>query len=292
MLIHDFRPNMIDMNFREWLILENQTIAQWLKANMQNLSARRQEAENSKLQFDPAYKNATPQQKKQMVDFIIYQHSQSGDQRDLRGFIYDMPESKFRFILNKLSGRQAGDMKSTGYDYQSNYDQWYKKDLSGRLNDQPKDVLVELDNIGMPGWKWVALNKSFCDIEKEAMGHCGNSYGSKTDNILSLRDPQGRPHLTFILGKGGIMGEMKGYSNRKPDSKYYPAIVALLKLPQIKSVKKGAGHPDEAHNNFTLDDLDPKTLADLKKLKPDIEYVASDWRDDPIYDDEGEEIDW
>jgi hypothetical protein len=59
---------------------------------------------------------------------------------------------------------------------------------------------------------------------------------------------------------------MKGKNNDKPQSKYHPYIIELLKLPIIKNVKGGGYKPE---NNFKLSDLDNSQLNELLKLKPE-----------------------
>ena len=137
-------------------------------------------------------------------------------------------------------------------------------DLSNSI--EPKNV--SLLKGGWEGWKWVDLRKGYCDKESKSMGHCGNSGALLGDTILSLRDQNNIPHLTFILN-GGNLGQMKGRNNNKPSEKYHPAIVELLKLPIIKQVVGGGYKPE---NNFSLNDLDEEIKDQLIELKPDLEF--------------------
>ena len=118
---------------------------------------------------------------------------------------------------------------------------------------------------------WVNLNRAYCDAEGGAMGHCGNTASYRPDDrILSFRtikDDQHKPHLTFILDGDGMLGEMKGRANRKPDPKYHPYIVDLLKQDFVKGIKGGGYAPEQ---NFQLSDLDENTRKNLTKLKPEL----------------------
>lgn len=114
------------------------------------------------------------------------------------------------------------------------------------------------------GYSWVDLERGYCEIEKDTMGHCGNVGAKPGDTILSLRDKKNTPHLTFILNNG-VLGEMKGRGNDKPAPKYHPYIIELLKLPIIKGVKGGGYLPE---NNFKLNDLNDNQLEELLKTKP------------------------
>lgn len=123
------------------------------------------------------------------------------------------------------------------------------------------------------GFMWVDLKREGCEIEGNAMGHCGNSHARGTGaTVLSLRKivKEGgktmvRPSLTFILHKDGYLGEMKGRANNKPDPKYHSHIVALLRLPMIKGISGGGYLPQ---NNFELKDLDDETRMKLVAEKP------------------------
>jgi len=120
--------------------------------------------------------------------------------------------------------------------------------------DRNDKVIIDMDN----GQGWVLLDRSYCDAEGSAMGHCGNDQGdaTDTDTILSFRtilsDTEQKPHLTFIISKDGILGEMKGRANQKPNQKYHPAIVKLLLHPMVKGIDGGGYDPA---NNFAMADM-------------------------------------
>jgi len=124
--------------------------------------------------------------------------------------------------------------------------------------------------------EWINLNKSSCDIEAKAMGHCGNTAGyQESDTVLTYRtiekDPKAKqkvwvPHLTFILNTAsGMLGEMKGFNNQHPDQKYHNVIIELLKLPLIKGIVGGGYKPE---NNFKLSDLPEETFKQMMESKP------------------------
>ena len=130
---------------------------------------------------------------------------------------------------------------------------------------------VEIAN--MPaGYYWVSLDRASCDQEGEAMGHCGNSGYTEGDNVWSMRDPKGVPHLTFIVNDQ-ILGESKGFSNNKPEAKYHPHIIALLLGKEngvdIIQYVKGGGYKPEA--NFHIDDLSKDQKQQLLTLKPQLD---------------------
>lgn len=60
---------------------------------------------------------------------------------------------------------------------------------------------------------------------------------------------------------------MKGRGNSKPSERYHPAIIELLKHPEIKSVRGGGYAPER---NFSLKDLNDQQLEQITAMKPDI----------------------
>lgn len=171
-----------------------------------------------------------------------------------------------------------------------------------------EDVIIDFGD----GYMWVNTHRAACSDEAGAMGHCGNEPRSNTrDSILSLRtivDQDGkkywRPSLTFILEEDGYLSEMKGRNNDKPNGKYHPYIVALLKTPIIKGIRGGGYLPE---NNFDLIDLGRQIAKALYEEKPTLatpttmfefegitertgdviaEYLANDSKYGPEYDKE------
>jgi hypothetical protein len=143
-------------------------------------------------------------------------------------------------------------------------------------------LLLKLDRLGPQwvGWKWLNLKRGFCRQEGDAAGHCGNIGAKDDDNIFSLRDPENRVHLTFIINNG-ILGEMKGRGNAKPSPKYHSPIIELLKSKNVGSIHGGGWDPT---NNFALTDLPEETQKQLIKKKPFLnspfKYAIQNIKDD------------
>ena len=123
-------------------------------------------------------------------------------------------------------------------------------------------------------YAWVDLERPSCRIEADAMGHCGNGGSRGSETILSLRKRvhfRGElwwyPVCTFILHPGGILGEMKGRNNDKPQEKYHPYILALLKSNFIHEIQGGGYLPE---HNFALNDLDRDEREALLAQKPEL----------------------
>lgn len=136
------------------------------------------------------------------------------------------------------------------------------------------------------GFAWVDLDTPADDDEGAAMGHCGNRASYRSDEtILSLRKTvnyQGKqwwyPVCTFILDGNGELGEMKGRGNQKPQDRYHPYIIALLKSKKINGIKGGGYLPE---NNFSLNDLSDSEKNDVIAHNPDL--AGPDY----LYDKEG-----
>jgi len=129
---------------------------------------------------------------------------------------------------------------------------------------------------------WVRLDRASCSDEADAMGHCGNSPRSHTDdNILSFRtlhvaggQKYWEPHLTFILKSDGYITEMKGRGNEKPAERYHPYIIDLLKKDIIHGIQGGGYMPE---NNFSLNDLDYNDKKKLLDAKPTLMSPLEAW---------------
>ena len=76
------------------------------------------------------------------------------------------------------------------------------------------------------------------EIEGTRMGHCVGAYDDDLRNgtvILSLRDPQNRPHCTMEL-IGQKVFQVKGKQNRLPVAKYRPYIRQFVALRHLEIV--------------------------------------------------------
>lgn len=151
-------------------------------------------------------------------------------------------------------------------------DEWKAEQDDAFQEDDPGvEPIIEFKN----GFAWYNLNKAYCRKEAGAMGHCGNAPRQhSSDTILSLRKAQQRgdvtlttPFLTFILDDNGYLGEMKGRANEKPQARYHPYIIELLKNPIVQGIKGGGYMPE---NNFSMDDLDHDVAEQLIEMKPEL----------------------
>lgn len=271
--------------FMEWLFHENATVAQLLKAkndpNVPDIkNAVRHYLERlqqfKKLGREGDYlvnflaksaldemksslpRGNAPMADKVRMDSLVEQHANQIMNR-FGDFIFGTwPQTKSK--LNNAS--------YTTLQLKADSDMWHE-DIAARKAEMPSedyDTFIELKG-PWQGWKWVSLGRGSCPQEARAMGHCGNSGAVEGDNILSLRDPEGKAHLTFIVNNG-MLGEMKGRGNDKPSKRYHPAIMELLKHPSIRAIKGGGYAPER---NFSLKDLSDSDRKIIEELKPEMD---------------------
>lgn len=137
--------------------------------------------------------------------------------------------------------------------------------------------IIEFDD----GWAWFLIDQEYCELEGDAMRHCGNKAEPKEgDQVLSLREPKQegkntyyKPHATFILNNG-FLGEMKGYANEKPKKSLHPYIKELLLSDYVEMIL-GGGY--EAQKNFDLTDMSDEDQKEILAKKPELGVGMSDY---------------
>ncbi len=96
-----------------------------------------------------------------------------------------------------------------------------KKDIEVNNVDR---VIITDEQMGLPGWFWVYLERGRCPEEAKAMGHCGTESGS---HLISLRnvteyDKNGKPlkwrpwATASYKPNEKLIGQLKGPHNSKP----------------------------------------------------------------------------
>ena len=187
--------------------------------------------------------------------------------------------------FTSMGDRLASKVNNPGYTIQAAEQEsreWHE-DLATRARGLPNQEAVTIINLGetlgkkWEGWKWVDLEAPYCSEEANAMGHCGNEGYNKGDNIVSLRDPEGYAHLTFILNDG-FLGESKGRGNQKPSAKYHDPIVELLKSDYVHVIKGGGYMPAHNFNMNDLHDDHKKKLEHKKHLDDPIGYILDKYK--------------
>ncbi len=271
----DLNTFMFRSSFSEWFLLnENMTASQFLKqpANLEYAKS----IKNLVIGFvQSRIHNFNQGTLSRLVNWLIKELIiQKIDPSRTEPVLDNMWDNIGDFIAANLNVNQlSSKLNSVDYRYQhaiNDSEQWHEmlaKKQGGK--GAPGRTVINLDDVpGFKGWTWVAMDKAGCRDEGKAMGHCGNTASpSVNDNLLSLRDPEGYPHLTFI-NNHGILGETKGRGNSKPTLKYHPAIVKLLLSNEIGAIKGGGYAPE---NNFEFTDLTPDLQKIVKDKKPFID---------------------
>jgi len=136
---------------------------------------------------------------------------------------------------------------------------------------EENEILLDYRDEGI-GFYWVNLNTNTSDEECDRMGHCGRTNSDNT--IYSLREVKrfnekytiNKSHLTAAIGnRDGIVYQMKGPKNSKPQEKFFPYIIDLL----LKSENiKGFGSEYNSNDDFSLGDLPEDKIKEIYSQKP------------------------
>ena len=124
------------------------------------------------------------------------------------------------------------------------------------------------------GFYWVDLETSSSDEECDRMGHCGRTGSDKS--LYSLRRTQpinkdftlNKSYLTAAVGENnGVIYQLKGPKNSKPDEKYHPYIVDLiLNDDHIQ----GFGSEYASDKDFKITDLSKEEILEIYSKKPQL----------------------
>jgi hypothetical protein len=271
---------------RKGLLLKESTVAQLVKQKTKQNSELIKALRVGKDLVSSHINSASEQTAAGVAKWYLYQHERpgSGDptrdgEQPFGDWLLRSIENHKDYIAAKLDdkGNLTGDLKSrfndpkfSTADLATRVQMWHEDQAAkAKGKGAEGETFIDLSKLGekWKGWEWVSLGDGYCPIEAKSMGHCGNEGAKPGDDILSLRDPEGYPRLTFIVNDG-MLGEMKGRANTKPKKDYHPAIVELLKHDEIKHVVGGGYLPEM---NFKLNDLDDETKDELLEDKPDLE---------------------
>lgn len=141
------------------------------------------------------------------------------------------------------------------------------------VEDNP--IILDFRNENGDGFYWVDLETSNSPEECERMGHCGRS---SSGNIYSLREVKtlnpkfklNKSHLTAAISDDGVIYQMKGPKNSKPQSKYHKYIIDLLYLRDENGEYfiKDFGREYQSSSDFKISDLTEEEIAKLLEDRP------------------------
>jgi hypothetical protein len=185
-------------------------------------------------------------------------------------------DGEYRHILDWLRGRNNPpiretdqiDFKTLTFEEAKQRSESWHAELArleaGAIKDEQGDIVINFPD----GFYWIRLNKSVCDAEAKAMGHCGRARGM----LYSLRRER-YPYVTVDLDQG-VIGQIKGRANTKPKSTYHKYIIALLLNPSIGV--KYLHSTYQPHTDFNLNDLTDEQLVEISNRKPTLFGYATE----------------
>ena len=129
-----------------------------------------------------------------------------------------------------------------------------------------KEVLLDLGE----GWRWVSVSGDACQgYEGQLMQHCGKA-GRYGEDMISLRDPQGKPHVTAELNRvRKVVKQLKGKQNNVVSEKYWDAVGQLL-----KHLKEQVGHLWGFEDSLYLDSQEG---TDFLEFLDEFKYAYTGW---------------
>ena len=132
------------------------------------------------------------------------------------------------------------------------------------------------------GFYWVDLNTNTSDEECKRMGHCGRT--GSNNNLYSLRENKKLPggkftlnksHLTSSIGNDGILYQLKGPKNSKPQEEFHQYILPLFFVlggrgEQEDYLIQGFGSEYASNLDFKITDLPDDTIKELYTQRPEL----------------------
>jgi len=132
------------------------------------------------------------------------------------------------------------------------------------------------------GFYWVDLNTNTSDEECKRMGHCGRT--GSNNNLYSLRENKKLPggkftlnksHLTASIGNDGILYQLKGPKNSKPQEEFHQYILPLFFVlggggEEEDYLIQGFGSEYASNLDFKITDLPDDTIKELYAQRPEL----------------------
>lgn len=174
-------------------------------------------------------------------------------------------------VILELEQIEKDHMSETGGVSNSKYE--HHRYVSIQWVREEEDWDLKIPAGGSLSWWWCpdsyskSLQRSMSD--KDGVGHCGTCQDSDSSIWVlaeTIDDESIVPHLSFEVNDGVLL-QMKGYLNSKPQNRYHPAIVELLIHGDIRRVKGGTWKPE---TDFKFSDLSEGEQETVSKSNPDL----------------------
>jgi hypothetical protein len=141
-------------------------------------------------------------------------------------------------------------------------------------------IILDFRDENGNGFYWADLQTKNSSEECDRMGHCGRSsygylYSLRQVVPLNNKYKLNKSVLTAAIGEDGIMYQLKGGKNSKPEDKYHQYILPLfyvLGLPGEEEdyLIQGFGSEYASEQDFKLSDLPEETIRDLYRNRPEL----------------------
>ena len=148
---------------------------------------------------------------------------------------------------------------------------------SGDINYiEENPIILDFKDSNGNGFYWADLQTSSSKEECDRMGHCGTSgagriYSLRQVTSLNEKYKLNKSVLTAAIGSNGIVYQLKGGKNSKPEAKYHEFIYPLLFLKKGDGYFiNGFGSEYESSNDFKLTDFSDDVIKEIFAKRPEL----------------------
>ena len=148
---------------------------------------------------------------------------------------------------------------------------------SGDINYvEENPIILDFRDGNGNGFYWADLETSNSSEECNRMGHCGTSGAGgiySLRQVIPLNDKYklNKSVLTAAIGTNGIVYQMKGGKNSKPEAMYHQYIYPLLFLKKGDGYFiNGFGSEYESSSDFKLTDFDDDVIREIFAKRPEL----------------------
>lgn len=151
----------------------------------------------------------------------------------------------------------------------------------GEINyDEKNHILLDFRDDDGNGFYWADLDTKNSPEECDRMGHCGRShygylYSLRQVIPLNKKYKLNKSVLTAAIGTDGILYQLKGPKNSKPEDKYHQYILPLFYVlggggEEDDYLIQGFGSEYASEQDFKLSDLPEETIKELYQNRPEL----------------------
>ena len=184
-----------------------------------------------------------------------------------------------------LNGRLNQYQDSTFSELYNESEEWHDSLNLGQgdINYKEENAIIkDFRDADGYGFYWADLNTNTSDEECKRMGHCGRT--GSDNNLYSLRENKKLPggkftlnksHLTSSIGDDGILYQLKGPKNSKPQEEFHQYILPLFFVlggggEEVDFLIKGFGSEYASNLDFKITDLPDDTIKELYTQRPEL----------------------